>query len=352
MNKLNIVSDMCKSLDEKQDLKKCILSKEEQEEFKSLSKTCPVFKSGCPLKDVKDHNELLNKMNDIPYKHPKCPTFKQDEIQQQENTLVKKLFQKRWDIFFNEPLVPGKLGSAIRRGTMKKHIEAEKEPFIKKFLKKKITVYEYRIYLANLYFVYKKMEEITRKLKNDPILKVIYFETLHREKPLADDLEYLYGKNWKKIVKPLKETVDYMNRLEEISKKNPSLLISHMVTRYLGDMYGGQKLSKKVKSMFGFVKKGSEFYRFDQIDKLTKFRMKYEHSLNGIKVVDKMEKEMVDEANIAFQCNINMFKAMNDEKIVKEDKKYKLAYNAIDYSKYVIIYIFFYNLCSNFNKIS
>ena len=60
-----------------------------------------------------------------------------------------------------------------------------------------------------------------------------------------------------------------MNRINQISKEKPELLVAHAYTRYLGDLSGGQILKKIAQRGMGLQgSEGLAFYEFDKIEKV------------------------------------------------------------------------------------
>ena len=102
------------------------------------------------------------------------------------------------------------LAEQLRRGTTKSHSMAENVSFVKSFLGGVVDKKSYRTLVANLYFVYSAIEEEMLLNQNNPSIKLIYFPELNRKKSLEKDLEYYYGYDWKKMVKPSTVTQMYV----------------------------------------------------------------------------------------------------------------------------------------------
>ena len=56
------------------------------------------------------------------------------------------------------------------------------------------------------------------------------------------DLRYFYGPMWRDLVTPSESCKRYVDRINEVAKDRPELLVGHHYTRYLGDLSGGQIL--------------------------------------------------------------------------------------------------------------
>ena len=137
------------------------------------------------------------------------------------------------------------LATQLREGTSKSHTMAENVNFIKSFLGGVIDKGSYTEMLSKLYFVYEAIETAMEKNKDHDYIKPIYFPELNRTESLRQDLEFHYGDNWLENTPPSAATLDYVNRINQISEEKPELLVAHAYTRYLGDLSGGQMIRKK-----------------------------------------------------------------------------------------------------------
>ena len=214
-------------------------------------------------------------------------------------------------------MMPTNLAEQLRQGTTKSHSMAENVSFVKSFLGGVVDKKSYRTLVANLYFVYSAIEEEMVKNQDHSLIKLIYFPELNRKKSLQKDLEYYYGLDWKEYVQPSAVTRMYVERIHDIGKHQPELLISHAYTRYMGDLSGGQILKNIAKSAMHLSgDEGTEFYIFRGISNEKNFKNVYRKALNSIPVTDSQLKLIISEANVAFNLNMKMFQELNSN-IVK-----------------------------------
>ncbi|KAI9247881.1 heme oxygenase-domain-containing protein [Sporodiniella umbellata] len=209
----------------------------------------------------------------------------------------------------------------MREGTKVVHRAAETSVFTKRFLKGEINVDEYGRYINSLYFIYNSMEELLEKHKEHPTVNLIHFPTeLNRKQALINDLGFFYGKDLvdtltdpRTITPAVKK---YVAAMEEACQKNPALLIAHSYSRYLGDLSGGQILSKRLKkSVLKYDEndslwdstEGLEFYHFDKLGNQTEFKNFYRERLNAAKVNASTRELVVSEAVKSFELNIALF---------------------------------------------
>ena len=205
------------------------------------------------------------------------------------------------------------LAQQLREGTKKSHTMAENTGFVSCFLKGVVEKSTYRNLVADFYFVYKAMEDEIGKLSKEghPVVTPINFSELNRLNSLEQDLEFFYGTNWRSEAKATPAAQAYVDRIKEISKESPELLIGHHYTRYIGDLSGGQILKSIAKKAMNLEGKGGlRFYEFDLINDEKAFKTNYSATLDSLPITQVTADLIVDEANKAFEFNMNMFKEL------------------------------------------
>ncbi len=203
------------------------------------------------------------------------------------------------------------LATKLRVGTKKSHTMAENVGFVKCFLKGVVEKNSYRKLVANFYFIYSAMEEEMEKHSNHPIVSKINFPHLNRQHTLEQDLSYYYGANWREQIKLSKAGEEYVQRIREISEKEPELLVAHSYTRYLGDLSGGQILKGIAQTAMNLSDgSGVAFYEFADIPDEKAFKANYRQTLDELPIDDAMCDRIVDEANSAFGMNMKMFQEL------------------------------------------
>ncbi|MBW4470408.1 MAG: heme oxygenase (biliverdin-producing) [Stenomitos rutilans HA7619-LM2] len=203
------------------------------------------------------------------------------------------------------------LATKLREGTKKSHSMAENVGFVKCFLKGVVEKNSYRKLVSNLYFVYSAMEEEMDQHQHHPILSKIYFSELNRKAALEKDLYYYYGSNWREQVAPSPAAEAYVQRIRDISKTAPELLVAHSYTRYLGDLSGGQILKGIAQRGMNLTDgNGTAFYEFNNIPDEKQFKATYRQAMNELPLDDATADRIVDEANAAFGMNMKLFQEL------------------------------------------
>ncbi|KAJ7369775.1 heme oxygenase (decycling) 1 [Desmophyllum pertusum] len=367
----------------------CPFAKVGEKDFGKELKQCPEFKEGCPFKDSEVVGDIYKKLVDLPsfsvegshgaklldiFKHihevshslkdemGECPVFVTDEgcpfktVCSDGKPLINKLDGQLWtkilessidnvienvneEIEKTEPSI--QLSKELKKGTKKVHREAESIHFVKEFARGRIERHWYKELIADLYFVYRALEEESEKHKDHEMFKAVHFpKELGRLQCLEEDMEFYFGEDWKEQVPMSDATKDYVNRIHEVADKDPALLIAHHYTRYLGDLSGGQILRKMAMKAMDLPSTGEgvQFYVFENITDAKKFKNMYRSRLDGLNIDKVKSDEIVKEANYVFMLNIYLFQEIDALAGFEEQdpKKKKLTveeiYSSVDTS--------------------
>jgi heme oxygenase len=255
--------------------------------------------------------------NDVKYKLPdsdpsKCP-FK-GLVTTQGIRLSEALDEITFTMAaLEEAVIDAKpLSESLKKGTAVSHREAESVSFVKNFLRGRITVPVYSILIANLYHVYKAMEDAMDK--HPEAMGALYLpRQLKRADRLLADWRYLTNESEQAFPPVTKAAQEYCERLSTISNTNPTLLISHAYTRYLGDLSGGQILQRCAKKAMDLPDGvGSSFYDFPEIPEGAKvFKNTYRDLLDAMNLSQSQVDDVVGEANVSFVLNMRIFEELD-----------------------------------------
>ena len=196
----------------------------------------------------------------------------------------------------------------LKEGTKKSHSAAENTTFVKSFLRGVVNKESYRALVNDLYFVYCALEEEVSNLKDHPVIGNLQLSDLNRKDALEMDLRYYYGPIWRSLIKPSEACERYVNRIREVAKNEPELLVGHHYTRYLGDLSGGQILKGIAqKAMELGDGQGLKFYDFEKIEDTKAYKAGYRGILNDLPIDQHQADAIIVEANYAFRLNMYMF---------------------------------------------
>jgi heme oxygenase len=165
------------------------------------------------------------------------------------------------------------------------------------------------------------MEELLEHYKDHPVVKIIHFPfELARIESIEKDLEFFYGASVAAdLIQDSTMTpavTKYVQAMKDASAKTPALLIAHSYSRYLGDLSGGQILSKRLKKHVlkldendgaWDTTEGLNFYHFGNLGNQADFKNFYRERLNAAKVDQVTRDLIVEEAVRSFELNIDLF---------------------------------------------
>ena len=196
----------------------------------------------------------------------------------------------------------------LKEGTKKSHSAAENTTFVKSFLRGVVSKDSYKALVNDLYFVYCALEEEVSNLKNHPVVGNLQLSDLNRRDALEMDLRFYYGPIWRSLIKPSEACERYVNRIREVAKNEPELLVGHHYTRYLGDLSGGQILKGIAEKSLELKNgEGLKFYDFEKIEDTKAYKAGYRGILNDLSIDQHQADAIIVEANYAFRLNMYMF---------------------------------------------
>ncbi|KFQ87409.1 Heme oxygenase 1, partial [Phoenicopterus ruber ruber] len=207
------------------------------------------------------------------------------------------------------------LSELMKEATKEVHEQAENTPFMKNFQKGQVSLHEFKLVTASLYFIYSALEEEIERNKDNPVYAPVYFPAeLHRKAALEEDLEYFYGSNWKEEIPCPEATQKYVERLHYVGKYHPELLVAHAYTRYLGDLSGGQVLKKIAQKALQLPSTGEglAFFTFNGVSNATKFKQLYRSRMNALEMDLATKKRVLEEAKKAFVPSFQVFEALQE----------------------------------------
>ncbi|WP_017297828.1 heme oxygenase (biliverdin-producing) [Nodosilinea nodulosa] len=203
------------------------------------------------------------------------------------------------------------LAQRLREGTQASHTLSENTAFMKCFLKGIVELEPFRKLTADLYFLYNTLEAEMARHRDHPVVGPMIFAELLRTPKLEDDLAYYYGDRWQHDIAATPAGLRYVNRILEVSASHPALLVAHAYVRYMGDLSGGQGLRHIVRSALSLPPdRGTGLHEFDQlptVEAKRDFKLKYREALNALPADEILVQQLVDEANLAFALNRNVF---------------------------------------------
>jgi len=202
------------------------------------------------------------------------------------------------------------LALLLDEGTRKSHSVAENSAFVTGFFKGMSNLDSFGSLVTSLYYVYEAMEEAFENTSDIGVCTLDKPE-LRRMNSLKADMDYFYSDRNQKIQSPSPATKAYVDRIKEVAKSEPYLLIAHQYSRYLGDLFGGQMMGGMATRTLNLEQgKGISFYSFEGVPDSKIFIKDWYRLLNDLDLTDDQKNALVDEANLVFSLNIGIFEEL------------------------------------------
>uniref|UniRef100_UPI003B3A350A biliverdin-producing heme oxygenase n=1 Tax=Pseudactinotalea sp. TaxID=1926260 RepID=UPI003B3A350A len=130
----------------------------------------------------------------------------------------------------------------LREATQRAHTDAESATFVHQLMAGELDAHAYARLAAQLHPVYEALECST---VTDPVRDHFDDPRLHRLEALERDLAHLIGPDWRSKEPPRPAARAYAEHIASVSRSTPAF-VGHHYTRYLGDLSGGQAISRRV----------------------------------------------------------------------------------------------------------
>jgi len=214
------------------------------------------------------------------------------------------------------------LSQLLIRMTNSEHTKALHAPLMQQIMDRTIDKQTYGRFVCQLYYIYQELESQLGRRSGEPIIRSVDHEgdlRLRRLPSIQRDIQYFYGIHFfKPQTPPLLSTIRYVSRITEVAPR-PHLLLVHHWMRYGAGLAGGQFLRSALSASLNEDSQGIEYHIFRDIEDINEFYQQYLARIDKVKVSLDQVKEMIEEARIAFNLNIEV---MNE--VVLESEAAKL----------------------------
>jgi len=186
------------------------------------------------------------------------------------------------------------------------HRAAEQAPFIDQLMGGVLTTSAYLDYLKTFLPIYQRMEELFREREKEGVLAYFDHRALDRANYIASDIKVLEDSQ---DVKPSHSTFSSISRyLESLTMDLTDVqLLAHHYIRYLGDLSGGQAISRLVARHYQVPKSALNFYNFDTLGDIVFYKNRYRDLLNLISLTNEKENEFIKEVLKLYELNRDLF---------------------------------------------
>lgn len=205
------------------------------------------------------------------------------------------------------------LVSALYVRTKALHTEAERSGIVVDILKGEASREDYILFLRNLLPAYRELEAGLERHAGSSVLGELASYRLDRAPAIEADLEALNGPGWASRVALLPAAQAYSAKIADAASGDGSRLIAHAYTRYLGDLNGGQILSRLIVKALDLKPSELSFYDFTKFVDPEALKTDYRLAIDraGDSVSDLPA--VIEEGALAFSLNIALAEAVQQE---------------------------------------
>ncbi len=229
----------------------------------------------------------------------------------------------------------------------------------------------YRQGLQSFYHVFQTIEsqyEYVQKHKDQyderiiNILGAIWKPAFGRTVRVEKDLLFFYGNEAKFKTPIMKEQIDFVNHIKQVTTENPLLLLAYFHVMYLALFAGGRIMRSSIAQSIGLFPQvkgktseevaleATNFFRFDVEDENSlRYSFKKDYEINTRNELSEKEKELIiAEAQIIFERNVLCVQELelHNRQLLTQ----KLSYKVIKSSRLVLLGIIILCLIYYLNK--
>lgn len=160
----------------------------------------------------------------------------------------------------------------------------------------------YALFLRNLLPVYRALESGLEGRRGDPRLAPLALPALYRSAAIERDLATLLGAEaaWPAM---LSSGAAYG---QQVTRATDIRLIAHAYVRYMGDLSGGQILSRILARTPGLEGIALAFHDYPTIADCKQYREMYRDIIDRTTLAPAEEEVVLEEASAAFEHNIEL----------------------------------------------
>jgi heme oxygenase (biliverdin-producing, ferredoxin) len=210
------------------------------------------------------------------------------------------------------------LSHRLKLATRAAHGQAERGPMMQRLLAGRLPLADYCSLLRQLQALYQALEAGLAQQAGDPQVARLCPAALWRSPALADDLAHLQplaadgAPERLHATAPLAPaTLAYVARLQQLAQQAPLLLLAHAYVRYLGDLYGGQMLGRRLRQQHGLAEEaGTRFYAFGDAARVQALIGQFREALDALALSPDEADALVAEACEAFERHERIFEQL------------------------------------------
>ncbi len=199
-----------------------------------------------------------------------------------------------------------RLADRLKVETAALHASVERSVYLSRLMGGQLQRPAYCALLRSLLPIYAALEDALTRHDCHVLIAPVWQPAMRRSAALRADLIALHGSDWADALTPVPQALSYADRLREVDRCAPALLLAHAYVRYLGDLSGGQVLRKIVGRNLALADgRGLAFYDFGGVDATRALSRGFRAGLESMNPDAATSDALLEEATNAFgrhQC--------------------------------------------------
>lgn len=197
----------------------------------------------------------------------------------------------------------------VRTASSAAHGVAEGSGFMAQLMAGALPAPSFAQLVVQQWFLYDAIETAAVGV-SDPVLDRVAIPEVARAAALAADAAHWFGPDWRDVVSPLPETVQYCDRVRTVAGTWPPGLVAHHYVRIMGDLSGGPMIGRAAATAFGLGGAGLAFYRFDDLGDAAAYKARYRELLDDAPWSSEDQDRFVDEVLTGYALSTAMLDAL------------------------------------------
>lgn len=191
----------------------------------------------------------------------------------------------------------------IRKSSATLHSAAEHSGFIKRIVDGNASKESYSEYLFNLSAMYKCIEDTLEKNVDNEVIKDFVTPELYRYDLIQQDLKFLLGDKLE-TMELLPSTLAFIDKINDLDKSNPELVVAYAYTRFIADLFGGRTFVALLSVNYKVSAEGLNYYSCDKIKDIRSYVMQYAAKLNNMNLSDELRAKFINEISNSYIYNL------------------------------------------------
>lgn len=205
------------------------------------------------------------------------------------------------------------LSAALHDRTKALHTEAERSGVMAALLRGQASHAAYLRLLVSLHAIYEALERGLEAQSSHPVLAPMHEPAFARRAALEQDLRTVLGEDWAARAETPALAQAYATHLDLLAREHPVHLLAHAWLRYLGDLNGGQILSRLVRNSLALSTMPTHFYEFPALPDPRAAAAAWKARLDALDLAPATQEALVAEASEGFRQHIALFQSIADQ---------------------------------------